>query len=156
VQEDRDLSVDIRLIAATHHNLAAMVREGRFHSELYFRIQTVPLHVPALRERPQDIPLLATALVEELVKDLGRGAVELTECALEALQSYRWPGNLRELRNVLEGALLRSRGSQIDASAFRFDSGPGGAGPGRSFRGSSWKGVAPSADFSRWQPIPIV
>lgn len=156
VQEDRDLSVDIRLIAATHHNLAAMVREGRFHSELYFRIQTVPLHVPALRERPQDIPLLAAALMEELAKDLGRGAVELTESSLEALQSYRWPGNLRELRNVLEGALLRTRGSQIDASAFRFDSGSGGPGPERSFRGSTWKGVAPSADFSRWQPIPIV
>ncbi len=154
VQEDRDLSVDIRLMAATHHNLAAMVREGRFHSELYFRIQTVPLHVPALRERPQDIPPLAHVMVDELAKDLGRGAVALTACALEALQSYRWPGNLRELRNVLEGALLRARGSRIDASAFRFDSGSGGPGPERLFKGSAGKG-GPSADFSRWRPIPV-
>ena len=146
--------MDVRLIAATHHNLAAMVREGRFHGELYFRIQTVPLHVPALRERPQDIPPLAHALIDELAKDLGRGAVELTECALEALQSYRWPSNLRELRHVLEGALLRTRGSRIDAAAFRFDSGSGGPGPGRSFRGAVWKGAGPSADFSRWRPIP--
>jgi DNA-binding NtrC family response regulator len=156
VQEDRDLSVDVRLIAATHHNLAAMVREGRFHGELYFRIQTVPLHVPALRERPQDIPLLARAMVEELAKDLGRGALELSASALQALQSYIWPGNLRELRNILEGALLRTRGSQIDGSAFRFDSGPGGSGPERPFRGSSRQGAGPAADFSRWRPIPEV
>jgi DNA-binding NtrC family response regulator len=154
VQEESDLSVDVRLIAATHHNLAAMVREGQFHGELYFRIQTVPLHVPALRERPQDIPLLAHAMVEELAKDLGRGAVELTESALDALQSYRWPGNLRELHNVLEGALLKTRGTRIDASAFRFDSGSGGPGPERPFRGAIWKGAGPSADFSRWRPIP--
>ena len=157
VQEDPDLSVDIRLIAATHHNLAATVREGRFHSELYFRIETVPLHVPALRERPQDIPPLAHVMVDELAKDLGRGAVELTASALEALQSYRWPGNLRELRNLLEGALLRTRGSRIDAPAFRFDSGSGGPGPERLFRGSYWKGAGgPSADFSRWRPVPVV
>lgn len=156
VQEDRDLPVDIRLIAATHHNLGAMVREGQFHGELYFRIQTVPLHVPALRERPQDIPPLAQALVEELAKDLGRGTIELTSCALEALQGYRWPGNLRELRNVLEGALLRIRGSRIDASAFRFDSGSGGPGPEKLFRGSFWRSSGPAADFSRWRPIPEV
>jgi DNA-binding NtrC family response regulator len=158
VQEDSELSVDIRLIAATHHNLAAMVREGRFHGELYFRIQTVPLHVPALRERPQDIPLLVNAMTDALAKDLGRGAIELTPCALQALQAYRWPGNLRELRNVLEGALLRARGSRLDASAFRFDSGSGGPGPERPFGGSTWKGAGPgagpAADFSRRWAFP--
>jgi DNA-binding NtrC family response regulator len=153
VQEDRDLAVDVRLIAATHHNLAAMVREGRFHGELYFRIQTVPLHVPALRERSQDIPPLAQAMMDELTIDLGRGAVELTACALEALQGYRWPGNLRELRNVLEGALLRTRGAKIDAAAFHFDSGSGGPGPDRLFRGPSWQG-GPAANFARWRPSP--
>lgn len=149
-----DLSVDIRLIAATHHNLAGMVREGRFHGELYFRMQTVPLHVPALRERPQDVPLLAQAIMEALAEDLGRGTIELTSCALQALQGYRWPGNLRELRNVLEGALLRTKGSRIDASAFRFDSGSGGPGPERPFRGPAWQGPGPSADFSRRRSIP--
>lgn len=150
-----DLSVDIRLIAATHHNLARMVQEGRFHGELYFRMQTVPLHVPALRERPQDIPMLAHAMTETLAEDLGRGAIELTPCALKALQSYQWPGNLRELRNVLEGALLRTKGSRIDASAFRFDSGSGGPGPEQPFRGSIWQGAGPSADFSRRRSIPV-
>jgi DNA-binding NtrC family response regulator len=156
VQGERELSVDIRLIAATHHNLAAMVREGRFNSELYFRIQTVPLHVPALRERPQDIPVLASAMLETLAADLGRSFVELTPCALQALQGYRWPGNLRELRNVLEAALLRNRGPQIDASAFRFDSGTGGLGPERPF-GANWRGAGPAADFApRRRPIPEV
>ena len=154
VEGDRDLSVDIRLIAATHHNLAGMVREGRFHSELYFRIQTVPLHVPALRERPQDIPVLANAMMNALAADLGRGAVELAPCALRALQSYRWPGNLRELRNVLEGALLRTRGSLIDAASFRFDSGMGGPGPERPFGGFIWQGAGPAADFSRRRQVP--
>lgn len=154
VREDHDLAVDIRLIAATHHNLAAMVREARFHGELYFRIQTVPLHVPPLRERPQDIPPLAQAMADGLSKDLGRIAVELTACALEALQAYRWPGNLRELHNVLEGALLRTRSSRIDASAFRFDSASGG--PERLARGQAWKGDGPAADFTRWRPIPEV
>jgi DNA-binding NtrC family response regulator len=149
--------VDIRLIAATHHNLAAMVREGRFHSELYFRIQAVPLHVPALRERPQDIPVLASSILETLVADLGRGFVELTPCALQALQGYRWPGNLRELRNALEAALLRNRGPQIDASAFRFDSGTGGLGPERPFGGTNWRAPGPAADFApRRRPIPEV
>jgi DNA-binding NtrC family response regulator len=156
VQEDGDLSVDIRLIAATHHNLAAMVREDRFHGELYFRIQTVPLHVPALRERPQDIPVLVQAMTEALAKDLGRGAIELTPCALQTLQSYRWPGNLRELRNVLEGALLRARGARLDVSAFRFDSGSGGPGPERPFGGAAWLGAGPGADFSRRRAIPEV
>ena len=154
MQGDRDLPVDVRLIAATHHNLAGMVREGRFLAELYFRIQTVPLHVPALRERPQDIPLLAHAMMEALAADLGRGAIELTPCALQALQSYRWPGNLRELRNVLEGALLRTHGFCIDASAFRFDSGMGGPGPERPFGGATWQGPGPAADFSRRWPMP--
>lgn len=151
VEGDRDLTVDVRLIAATHHNLAGMVREGRFHGELYFRIQTVPLHVPALRERPQDIPLLAHAMVDALAADLGRGAIELTPCALQALQAYRWPGNLRELRNVLEAALLRTWGTELDATSFRFDSGVGGSGSGRPSGGLSWKGSGPSADFTRRQ-----
>lgn len=156
VQGDSDLSVDVRLIAATHYNLGAMVREERFHGELYFRIQTVPLHVPALRERPQDIPLLVQAMTEALAKDLGRGAFELTPSAVQALQNYRWPGNLRELRNVLEGALLRARSAKIDASHFRFDNGSGSSGPERPFKGILWKGSGPAADFSRRRTIPLV
>jgi len=111
----------------------------------------VPLHVPALRERPQDIPVLAHAMTEALAEDLGRGAVELTACALQALQAYRWPGNLRELRNVLEGALLRSRGPRLDASAFRFESAPS---PERPLHASAWQGLGPSAEFTRRRHVP--
>lgn len=119
--EDRKRSLDTRLIAATRHHLGGMVRDGRFHAELYFRLQTVPLHVPPLRERRQDIPLLASALIETLAMDHGRGPVELTSCALHALQGHRWPGNLRELFHVLEAAVLRSESRRIDARALRLD-----------------------------------
>jgi DNA-binding NtrC family response regulator len=103
---DRDLPVDIRLISATRHDLARMARENKFCSDLYFRINTIPLHVPPLRERRQDIPALAEALVEELAYDFGRRSVVLTTEAVRGLQAYDWPGNLRELRNVLERAVL--------------------------------------------------
>jgi len=112
---DRDRPVDVRLIAATRHDLGRMARENKFRSDLYFSLNTIPLLVPPLRERRQDIPALAAALVDELAYDFGRRSVTLTAEALRTLQSYEWPGNLRELRNVLERAvLLRERG-RIDA-----------------------------------------
>jgi DNA-binding NtrC family response regulator len=107
----RDRPVDVRLIVATRHDLGQMARENKFCSDLYFRINTIPLLVPPLRERRQDLPALAEALVEEMAYDFGRRSVTLTPEALHTLQAYEWPGNLRELRNVLERAvLLKERG----------------------------------------------
>jgi DNA-binding NtrC family response regulator len=104
--EVRDLLVDVRFIAATHQDLAELVSQKLFRADLYFRISALPLRVPALRERPEDIPALAERLLQRVAAELGRGAVELSSPALAALQEYAWPGNIRELRNVLERALL--------------------------------------------------
>jgi DNA-binding NtrC family response regulator len=113
---DRDRPVDVRLIVATRHDLGRMARENKFCTDLYFRINTIPLHLPPLRERRQDIPALAEALVEELAYDFGRRSRTLTCEALRILQSYDWPGNLRELRNVLERAVLLSENGPIDVA----------------------------------------
>jgi DNA-binding NtrC family response regulator len=109
-----DRPVDVRLIASTRHDLGRMARENKFCSDLYFRIDTIPLLIPPLRERRQDIPALAAALVEELSYDFGRRNISLSDEATRTLQTYDWPGNLRELRNVLERAVLLTRQGRID------------------------------------------
>jgi DNA-binding NtrC family response regulator len=118
--EIADRQVDVFLIAATNHDLLGLVREGKFRSDLYFRISTIPIAVPPLRERREDIPLLANHALAQLARDLGRPDVRLSRDALEALRSYSWPGNLRELRNVLERAVLRVEGGEIGSSDLRF------------------------------------
>ena len=102
----RDRPVDAQLIAATHRDLRQLVREDRFRADLYFRISTIHLTIPPLRERVEDIPDIARDLLERLAADLGCVPVALTDDALGALQEYSWPGNLRELRNVLERAVI--------------------------------------------------
>jgi len=118
--EIADRQVDVFLVAATNHDLLRLVREGKFRSDLYFRISTIPIVVPPLRERREDIPLLATHTLAQLARDLGRPDVRLSRGALEALSAYSWPGNLRELRNMLERAVLRADGAEIDSSDLRF------------------------------------
>lgn len=123
IGEVRDRQVNVRLIAATHQDLAQLVREKKFRSDLYFRISTIPLMVPPLRERSEDIPVLARHLLDRLGADLGRGHLELATDAVKALREYRWPGNIRELRNVLERAALLSEGSNLTSRHLRFDGG---------------------------------
>jgi DNA-binding NtrC family response regulator len=127
----RDRSVDLRLIAATHHDMPARVKAGAFRQDLYFRINTIQLHVPSLRERPEDIVPIATSLLRRLATDLGRPDVTLDASAERALSTYAWPGNVRELRNVLERALLLSDGRTLGVRDLRFEgaasTGPGGA-----------------------------
>ena len=112
--DTRDRTVDVRLIAATHHDLRRAVDDGRFRQDLYFRISALELVVPPLRERAEDIPLLARRLLIGLARDLGHPRAELTPDAEQRLMRYTWPGNLRELRNVLERALLHSRDGSLD------------------------------------------
>ncbi len=117
----RDRRVDIRLVAATHQNLALLMRDKRFRSDLFFRISTIPLVVPPLRERIADIPILANHLLERLSGELGVGTVEITSEAMRRLQSYSWPGNIREMRNVLERAVLLSGNRVISEKNLHFD-----------------------------------
>jgi len=116
-----DRPVDIRLIAATHHDLQALVREKRFRSDLYFRICTVPLVVPPLRERAEDIPRLVDQILGSLAADVGRPAVRVSPRALHVLQAYTWPGNIRELRNVLERAMLLAESELVGPEDLNFD-----------------------------------
>jgi DNA-binding NtrC family response regulator len=111
----KDRNVDIRLIAATHHDLPLLVEQQRFRRDLYYRISTLELTVPALRERRDDIPLLARSILEGLARDLGQRSVSISAAAERILCRYDWPGNIRELRNVLERALLRGHGDILEA-----------------------------------------
>jgi DNA-binding NtrC family response regulator len=110
----RDHLVNIRLIAATHRDLMQMVRDAAFRSDLYFRINTITIRIPNLRSRPEDIPLLAQFFVERLRHDLGRPNLDLSKTAWNALKNYHWPGNIREVRNVLERAALIAGNAVIE------------------------------------------
>ena len=110
----RDRAVDIRLISATHRELLELVRQQRFRSDLYFRVNIIYIQVPALRERIEDIP----SLTQNLLRNIGRGRGEdasISSAAMTTLQRYSWPGNIRELRNVLERALLVAGNGPIRA-----------------------------------------
>jgi DNA-binding NtrC family response regulator len=120
--EVRDRTVDVRLIAATHHDLPAAVKQGSFRRDLYYRINTIHLTVPPLRERGEDVLRVAREVLDRLASDLGRGPVALSDSAQKALLSHAWPGNVRELRNVLERGLLLSDGEVLSARDLRFDS----------------------------------
>jgi DNA-binding NtrC family response regulator len=119
--EVRDRVVDIRLVAATHKDLLQLSRDKTFRADLYFRISTLPLVVPPLRERKEDIPILAEQLLRKFAAGRGRSDVELGGDAMQALIAYPWPGNVRELRNVLERAVLLSSGRVIGRSDLHFD-----------------------------------
>jgi DNA-binding NtrC family response regulator len=119
----RDRQVDVRLIAATHRQLRALIQEEKFRSDLYFRISTVLLRIPSLRERPEDITPLAVQLLQKIAADLKQPGVELTPKAASALERYSWPGNIRELRNVLERAVLLSENGVLRPEHLRFEFG---------------------------------
>jgi DNA-binding NtrC family response regulator len=116
----REREIDVSLIAATHKDLAEEVRKGTFRSDLYFRISTIPLLVPSLRERIEDIPLLASTLLALLPPSRGR-QLELSAEATRALCDYPWPGNIRELRNVLERAALLCKHDRITPRDLHFN-----------------------------------
>jgi DNA-binding NtrC family response regulator len=117
----RDRRVDVRLTAATCQDLSRLMRENKFRSDLYYRISTIPLVVPSLQERVEDIPALARHLLVKCGTDLGRNDLKLSPDAERALQAYAWPGNIRELRNVLERTALLSERRILRAADLRFD-----------------------------------
>jgi transcriptional regulator with GAF, ATPase, and Fis domain len=98
--------VDVRVIAATHRDLAAEVRAGRFRDDLFFRIHVVPVHLPPLRERPEDVEPLVGLFLDRFARELGRPSRSITPAALDSLRAHRWPGNVRELENLIERLLV--------------------------------------------------
>ena len=110
-----DINLDAAIITATNRNLKDEVKAGRFREDLYFRLHVVPIEVPALRERPDDIPLLVTHFVERFSRAFGRPVSGTTAAAMNLLQRYPWPGNVRELRNVIERTVILLPGERIEA-----------------------------------------
>jgi formate hydrogenlyase transcriptional activator len=106
----RTIKADVRLIAATNRDLEMEVREGRFRQDLWYRISVFPITLPPLRQRREDIPLLVSAFVARLSKRLGKAIRKIPDKVMDELQSYNWPGNIRELENVIERALISSEG----------------------------------------------
>jgi formate hydrogenlyase transcriptional activator len=106
----RTLRTDARLIAATNRDLAAMVEEGKFRADLFYRLNVFPVHVPALRERPEDIPLLVRHFAQEFSRRMDKRIDTIPSETLEALVRYHWPGNIRELQNMIERAVILSSG----------------------------------------------
>ncbi len=109
VGSNRDLAVDVRIIGATNRDLGEEVRKGNFREDLYYRLNVLTLRMPTLKERPDDIPLLARHFVSQLSAELGMDPPRLEDAELERLARYDWPGNVRELKNVIERALLLKR-----------------------------------------------
>ena len=116
------LRTDARVVAATNRNLEEAVREGKFRTDLFFRLNVFPIRVPALRERPEDIPLLAEYWASRYSRTVGKGIRRIDESAIAALCAYPWPGNIRELQNVVERAVILARGSVLGLGDFELPS----------------------------------
>jgi transcriptional regulator with GAF, ATPase, and Fis domain len=109
----KTIKVDVRIIAATNHDLGALVREGKFRSDLYYRLNVFPIIVPPLRERREDIPLLVKSIVDEYSQSMGKPINYIPIKTMELLQNYTWPGNVRELRNCIERAMIMTSGPTL-------------------------------------------
>jgi two-component system nitrogen regulation response regulator NtrX len=114
------IKVDVRVLAATNKDLQAEIRAGRFREDLYFRLNVIPIFVPALRERPDDIARLADHFMAEFAREYGRRIKTFEPDAVSALQRYEWPGNVRELRNVIERMMIMVPGDTISAADLSF------------------------------------
>ncbi|HHS12866.1 MAG TPA: sigma-54-dependent Fis family transcriptional regulator [bacterium] len=117
---EETVRVDVRVIAATHRDLMDEVKEGRFREDLYYRLHILPISIPPLRERKEDIPQLANHFLRKLCDDMKRKPIQLTDEGLEILTAYNWPGNVRELENVLERAVVLAESSRIDGASLSF------------------------------------
>jgi two-component system nitrogen regulation response regulator NtrX len=110
------IKVDVRVIAATNKNLEEEIEKGHFRDDLYFRLAVIPIYVPPLRERPEDIPPLVRHYMELFSRENNVRPKRITPAALDALQRYRWKGNIRELRNTVERVIIMTSGDVIDAA----------------------------------------
>ena len=109
----QQITTNARVIAATNRDLMEEVKAGRFREDLVYRLNVVNIHLPALRERKEDIPLLAEAILEKIASNIHKPTLQITDVALEQLMAYRWPGNVRELENILTQAMVHARGKVL-------------------------------------------
>jgi formate hydrogenlyase transcriptional activator len=113
VGSNKSISIDVRVLAATHRDLEALVVEGRFRQDLLYRLSVVPIQMPSLHERTEDIPLLVEYFIDRYARKAGKHITTVEKRTLQALQSYPWPGNIRELQNVIERAVILSPGPSL-------------------------------------------
>ena len=113
VGDEETIKVDVRVVAATNRNLGEEVRAGRFREDLFYRISVFPIEVPPLRDRIDDVAPLAVRFIESICRDLGRDELRLTQQQLSRLKRHQWPGNIRELKNVIERAVISSTGTRM-------------------------------------------
>jgi len=118
VGDNRPIPVDVRIITATNHDLKALVDEGKFRNDLYFRINIIPITLPPLRDRINDIPILAQAFFEHIRLKSGKDIQGISEDAMAALLRYHWPGNVRELKGAFEYAFVACHGPLIQPHHF--------------------------------------
>ncbi|MBP1777662.1 MAG: sigma54 specific transcriptional regulator, Fis family, partial [candidate division NC10 bacterium] len=109
----KSVHVNVRIIAATNRDIEQEVKDGKFRRDLFYRLNVFPIVIPPLRERPEDIPLMVRTFVKEFRKRMGKEIESVSRTAMQTLQAYSWPGNVRELRNVIEHAMIVSRGTTL-------------------------------------------
>jgi two-component system nitrogen regulation response regulator NtrX len=145
----KTIACDVRIIAATNRDLHRAMREGHFREDLYYRINVIPITIPALRDRREDIPLLVDRFVEIAARQVGVPHPAIDADAMVRLMSYHWPGNIRELRNVIERAVLLSEGGVITVAQLPREFGENPAGSGASAEGRPQEGVERVEQFER-------
>jgi NtrC-family two-component system response regulator AlgB len=118
VGDTKPRKADVRVIAATNRRVEDLVKEGKFREDLYYRLNVITIEMPPLRQRPLDLPSLARQNLKMFAKQSARTIKDFTPAAMSALQRYPWPGNLRELRNVIERAVILAAGEKIDVNDF--------------------------------------
>jgi two-component system response regulator AtoC len=116
--------IDVRVIAATNQDLRAALEQGTFREDLYYRLNVVPINIPPLRERREDIRFLANHFIRKLAPDAGREVESITDAGMEKLLNYHWPGNVRELENVIERGLILCNGKQLDVEDIKLETAP--------------------------------
>jgi len=121
VGSNEEQRVDVRVVAVTNRNLRSLVDDGKFREDLYYRLNVVHIDLPPLRQRREDIPLLVATFLQQLNREHGRHVREVAPDAMDALKGYRWPGNIRDLRNVLEGVMILSRKEVIELADLPLD-----------------------------------
>ena len=125
VGETREVPVDVRILSATHRKLDELVKAGRFREDLYYRINVIDLHVPALKDRLDDVPQLVDVLLERLSKEIGVPRPDISDTAMDKLLRYSYPGNVRELENILERAVTLCSGNRIEPGDIQLRAGTG-------------------------------